>query len=1061
MRPADACQQRLTEAAGSNSASGIDDSSISPERASRCNRIASSWALRFHLAIFFVMVLVGTAWAGGANNPAPTIVAVSPSSLTSGTTNNAIAVYGGGFVSGSVIDWNGTALTTTFVTAEKLTATVPDSMAFTNETASISVVSPTPGGGTSNKLYLPVGQPQSSLNWGPGLSTTVGNASISVAAGDFNADGIVDLAVANADDNTVSILLGNGDGTYTTKTTLSTGETPLKLALADFNNDGIADLVTVNTDDNTLSVFLGVGDGTFTSKSTLTSGSEPLAVSIGDFNRDGDLDIVSIQNDGSFSMFLGNGDGTFTAGTSPASVGGAESISTGDFNEDGVLDLAVGDQNGIDILLGVGDGTFGSPATISSSSADPRDIVVSDFNGDGHLDLAETTGSSIYVMLGDGTGVFTTQTPIALASGNNAFTLTHGDFNGDGKDDLVIATEDFSAAYPFDYLFYAGGGDGTFSGGLNLPNGSVIPAYQMAAADVNGDGELDLVAPGAYNAITTYLQVLPVAFAPANLSFPTVNVGSNDSIQLNLTNNIGYTLPIASVSITGADANDFTLSNNTCGSSVASGAGCSVTVTFNPIAGGLRTAYVTFVDGACDPQTQNVPVLGTGVVVAPTVTLLPTALTFNSQATGTFSDPQLATLTVTNSVGLNITGISFGGANPSDFTETDNCSTGISGNSNCTINGKFQPSAAGARAATLTVADNAADSPQTVVLTGTGSQGAPTITWPNPADIAYGTALGSTQLDASAGVVGGAFAYTPAAGTVLSVGTHTLSVTFTPTDTTDYSSATATASVNVVKAGSTTTLAQPALSYFGDSVTLSATVAPSTTGSPTGTVTFLDGSTTLGTGTISSGTATFQTSSLSVGDHNLTASYAGDTNYNLSVSSAVDGKVDANYSISAPTGSIILRPNVPVQVVITVPPVGGSFTSAVAMSISGLPSNVTASFSPTSVTPGANGATTTLTLTLSNTAGAVPSIPNGGGKFPILPTLIAGLLCMMFASSWKARGGKLARAFVIVTCLAVLIAPALFIAGCGTAVAPQSANVVVTGTSGSVQHSTNLPITIE
>src|SRR5262249_8522374 len=134
------------------------------------------------------------------------------------------------------------------------------------------------------------------------------------------------------------------------------------------------------------------------------------------------------------------------------------------------------------------------------------------------------------------------------------------------------------------------------------------------------------------------------------------------------------------------------------------------------------------------------------------------------------------------------------------------------------------------------------------------------INWPNPADITYGTALSSTQLNASAGDVGGSFQYTPASGTVLTAGEHTLSVSFTPTDTTDFSATTAQATINVTKAGSTTILTQPSASYFGDSVTLTATVGASY-GTATGTITFLDGAASLGTGSVNgSGVATLAVS---------------------------------------------------------------------------------------------------------------------------------------------------------------------------------------------------------
>ena len=184
------------------------------------------------------------------------------------------------------------------------------------------------------------------------------------------------------------------------------------------------------------------------------------------------------------------------------------------------------------------------------------------------------------------------------------------------------------------------------------------------------------------------------------------------------------------------------------------------------------------------------------------------------------------------------------------------------------------------------------------------NQATPTITWANPADITLGTALGDTQLDATAtGIDGtslaGTFAYTPAAGTVLGIGKgQTLSAVFTPTDTTDYTSTTATATINVGQASTTINLTASANpSVYGQSVTFTATVGPVSpgVGVPTGTVTFMNSTATLGTGTLSStGVATFSTSSLtaSASPYSIKAVYSGDTNFTTSTSSALSQMVN-------------------------------------------------------------------------------------------------------------------------------------------------------------------------
>jgi hypothetical protein len=164
------------------------------------------------------------------------------------------------------------------------------------------------------------------------------------------------------------------------------------------------------------------------------------------------------------------------------------------------------------------------------------------------------------------------------------------------------------------------------------------------------------------------------------------------------------------------------------------------------------------------------------------------------------------------------------------------------------------------------------------------TQATTVLTWVTPASISYETALSSTQLDATSGGVAGTFVYTPAAGTVLSAGSHTLSVAFTPTDAVDYSAATATVTLTVTKTTPTVILTSSANpSVYGGSVTFTAT----TNAAGTGTVLFYDGGSLLGPGTISGGVATYTLNSLGGGTHSITASYAGDSNYLSAVSAAL------------------------------------------------------------------------------------------------------------------------------------------------------------------------------
>jgi len=246
-------------------------------------------------------------------------------------------------------------------------------------------------------------------------TTTVGSgANIQyLVAGDFNQDGKVDLAVADSGSSPgkVRILLGNGDGTFGASSSVIVGNGPKSIVLGDFNADGLADLAVVNSTDGTVSILLGAGNGSFQTPVTYTVGTNPQTIVMGDFNSDGVLDLavantgsnnITILLGGSTTPGVGNGTfqvvsaGPFSAGTAP------NGIVTGDFNGDGILDLAVSNSSGAALLFGVGDGTFQSPLPYSAGTA-PVGLVSADFNHDGLADLAvinSTSTSNVTVLLG-------------------------------------------------------------------------------------------------------------------------------------------------------------------------------------------------------------------------------------------------------------------------------------------------------------------------------------------------------------------------------------------------------------------------------------------------------------------------------------------------------------------------------------------------------------------------------------------------------------------------------------------------------------------------------------
>jgi len=258
-------------------------------------------------------ILSSTAFAG--ENPVPMInQPLVPDAIAPGGAGFILVVHGTGFVSGAVVNWNDSSLATTFVKDSQLTATVPASDIAAASTASVTVVNPSPGGGTSNVMFFAVTPSSSSIALSAPSAFGAGTDPDSAAAGDFNGDGKLDLAVANEGSNNVSILLGKCDGTFQAAVDYGAGSNPSSVAVGDFRDDGKLDLVVANDGSDNVSILLGNGDGTFQAAVNYGVGSAPTSVAVGDFNGDGKLDLAVVNElSNNFSILLGNGDGTFQA----------------------------------------------------------------------------------------------------------------------------------------------------------------------------------------------------------------------------------------------------------------------------------------------------------------------------------------------------------------------------------------------------------------------------------------------------------------------------------------------------------------------------------------------------------------------------------------------------------------------------------------------------------------------------------------------------------------------------------------------------------------------------
>jgi len=334
----------------------------------------------------------------------------------------------------------------------------------------------------------------------PPVTIAAGTSPSAVAVLDVSGNGKLDLAVANQGNNdtgvggeTVSILKGNGDGTFQAPVAYAVAATPRLIGFGDFNGDGKLDLAAIGAD--SLSILLNNGHGGFARISNVAVGATPRDFAAGDFNGDGKPDLAVAITAG-VSILLGNGDGTFRPPVTYAAGNIPSYIAVGDFNGDGKLDLAVVDfESSVSILFGNGDGTFQAPITTASGPAGVGPLAVGDFNGDGKLDLAMAGVGALFdlaVWLGNGDGTFQ-QESIPLYE-DTATTLGAGNLTGNGRSDLVLQLENCDSEYcvPSTQALL-GNSNGTFTGaGGNMYLGGSAPIVR----DFNGDGKEDIAASG-------------------------------------------------------------------------------------------------------------------------------------------------------------------------------------------------------------------------------------------------------------------------------------------------------------------------------------------------------------------------------------------------------------------------------------------------------------------------------------------------------------------------------------------------------------------------------------
>jgi hypothetical protein len=398
------------------------------------------------------------------------------------------------------------------------------------------------------------------------LTNGMGNFADSVAVGDFNKDGKLDIAVSYMQDNDVRVLLGGGNGSFGAASTYAAGTQPYWIASGDLNGDGYPDLVTANTtlsaSTGTISVLMNNKNGTFASAATYPVGNQPYQVAIGDLNGDGHPDLAVTNNAANtVSILFGSSAGTFTAQPTLSTCANPYGVAIGDFKHNGSPSVAVTcyASSQLEIFPNNGNGTFGSPFmytvgnSINGLTPNPASIALGDFNRDGKLDIVvgNTTANNISFFAGNRDNTFNAS--VESPSLNFPDSIVAGDFNGDGILDIAGVAPVWNAVE-----LTLGVGDGTFGSISQRAAGQLamktVP-WALAAGDFNGDGQLDIVTANVdhvVNIATATGQWRYLTQFPANPSGnPSIGVLMNASAaQINLTTSPASPLPYNNSGVT-------------------------------------------------------------------------------------------------------------------------------------------------------------------------------------------------------------------------------------------------------------------------------------------------------------------------------------------------------------------------------------------------------------------------------------------------------------------------------------------------------------------------------
>ncbi|HEX8815436.1 MAG TPA: FG-GAP-like repeat-containing protein [Terriglobales bacterium] len=892
---------------------------------------------------------------------------------------------------------------------------------------------------TTNQVMVYFGHKSGPYNAGVPLATSDATYdSCYVASGDLRGNGKDDIVSANCTDDSITVFLNNGNGSfkpgvyYPESSAVYTGASPVALSIADVNGDGVNDIVATNFLSSDVSVFLGNGDGTVKTPTAgyIVGGSPRTPVLVGDFNNDGKADLIVPDREFNFVYLEGYGDGTFRSALNFYSLRGngyqpnAVSIATGDFNGDGHPDFVVGNSNGpsatgVTVFLSNPDGSLQPGVSYSSASKnfELEYVVVGDFNGDGKLDIAAADfyNGVVQIFNGNGNGTFKAGATYATdaTAGANALGLVAADLNGDGKLDLAVINNHGSSSANVGVLL--NNGKGGFDHVVNYALSKL--ATRITAADLRGDGKMDLIVP-LYGTVAAPGTAVAILLGNGNGTF------AHES-DLQLTNSSAtfrnpYMVAVGDVNGDGKPDLAITIQDQTNfnqGIAIALGNGNG---TFQAPALLASTLQNPVLDVPLPAAIQMVDLNRDGHLdLIYTNSEFSTVGVMYGKGNGTFYDPsEFATGRAAYDLALadvNLDG-AIDAATTGNAYEFSGVSMLLNMSGDTTTAKSSDPHTNSGHSVTFT-ADVEKSKVRGVTTVPTGH-----VTFTDGGKVLATLPLASGQVDYTAGA--------------LSNGTHNITAKYSGD--LNYLATSASFVQVVGQASSSAELTSSAKPYAtpGLEVTFTANIASTVNGDtlvPTGKATFYVDGKAAGTAALNSkAIAAFSTHGLAVGTHTVTAQYGGDANFLAAASPALEQLVVLpDYALGANPNKIAVNAGSSAEYTLALTPAYGYDGTVKFSCPSNLPSGVSCSL-PNPIVMDGQDAKVTLKLNTTGASAALvaPATPAQHQQENNLWASLGGIgmIGLVFAGDWKKRNRR--RAMILFGIVALIMVLAL--TGCGS-----------------------------